>query len=573
MLLRWLGVSDVSGPAFAEALNDRLSYDNERDEEPPLARLQEETGFTDRNKLLMPAFLAHLATLGTFTATRFDALEKQLVEALDAAVSYNPDRGEAWETVANICLVLSGCAPESREMLSAIFKLFHIPLLFEGNAGEGKSPSRVEAFIQLSLCVFALRSPSLILVPPSLTSSRAGLDSSFTSRRKVSAAKRELKQAGDSVDALRDLVMQKQREVDSLSTRLQKLDHVAKDERFRHQKQVQSLEEQMGGLQTLHQVQNELAATQSKLEAERRRASMDAEQSSSYQSQLADVTEELQLLEAELAQARKQVRAEPPRKRLPRRLGTSMTFAYLPWMLLIFTGGCIAAAYVWALYTGSLANDHIPFISQAIDQPPESGFGSLFLSITAVMLLFCAGIRWRLTIDSLDELNLRLMAATRRYHRLNILSLLCAFVGSISLMGVGAFQISTVPVPHLVFGGLFFLFTNLWLTFNLRLDWRLTTAQSLRVVRLVLVSLCYALLVGVTVLYFLDSSQAMQDARSVMEILLTFFLFVNIVTLSTDLASIELTFDARKLNQSEIRSINANQAFDDSTPLLLKIDE
>jgi hypothetical protein len=107
-----------------------------------------------------------------------------------------------------------------------------------------------------------------------------------------------------------------------------------------------------------------------------------------------------------------------------------------------------------AYYNGHLfLDEHIPFISSAIDYPPESCVGSMFLSIVAFLILMIVAIRWRLNTDALDAFNLSQLSSSRYHHRLNGFAFVAGIIASLAVIGIGSFQEHNIPQGHLAFGG------------------------------------------------------------------------------------------------------------------------
>jgi hypothetical protein len=188
-----------------------------------------------------------------------------------------------------------------------------------------------------------------------------------------------------------------------------------------------------------------------------------------------------------------------------------------------------------------------------------------------MMIVIILMIRWRLNIDSLDAYNLQRLVSSRRFHRLNYFGLLFACLAGICFTGVGSFQIHNLRIAHLAFGGLFFLFMNLCLLFNVIIDWRLGTPLGLRVVRLLLIIMTASLLLGVGGLYFFEGD-AVQDSKSVMEIIMTLMVLIHIMTYTRELSDIQVFFDARKLSAEEIKKRSVAE-MSDVTPLLFMDSE
>ncbi len=277
-------------------------------------------------------------------------------------------------------------------------------------------------------------------------------------------------------------------------------------------------------------------------------------------------------MEGALMQKLNEAQAAPAPEKPARQFGGTR-WVYLPWFMLLFCAVCVTGLYVWAYLDGDLKTEDgsIPFISSAINMPPESCVGSLFLAITAYLLMMMVAIRWRLNTDALDAHNLKMLSSSRGYHRLNGLAFLTGAIGCICVIGLGSFQEHNVRLGHLLFGAGFFGFMIFSMLGNLLIDWKLRAHLGFRIVRLVLVVAAGGAFVATVGMYWSLSSLPVANARAVLEIVLSALVLIYLMTYSHEFAAVEVLFDVRKLSQQDWEK-KRMQAEAEDLPLLAHLE-
>lgn len=314
-----------------------------------------------------------------------------------------------------------------------------------------------------------------------------------------------------------------------------------------------------------------------------RERSLDSESMSAMRARMSNMAEEARQLEATIASQSKAIQDKRPSKRITdahgvpsirvdrsiRALG-GRRWAYMPWFMLLFTGLCVLGCYVWAYENGHIDLSNIPFISKAIDMPPESCFGSLFLAVVGWFLMFLAAIRWRLNSDLLERINVELLSASRRFHVMNSVAVILCVFAAICITGLGSFQLHVVYQVHYAFAVGFFVSLNIYLALLVRVDYRLKkyTSVRMRIFRLVLVCVSGALFIVDFSLFFVSGGLE-GSVRSVIEIVMSVVVLVHLMTFASEFSSIEVLFDVRRLSKKEIE----HRIKSETTPLIFDLED
>jgi hypothetical protein len=353
---------------------------------------------------------------------------------------------------------------------------------------------------------------------------------------------------------------------------LAKLDKVAKEEKMWLSGKVMELEEQLRASQDAALLESELEEKREEVLQLRRQVSVDAEGMRALRAKMEAFNAERAEMESALMQRLNEAQGAPAPEKPARQFGGTR-WVYLPWFMLLFCAVCVTGLYVWAYLDGDLKTDDgsIPFLSSAINMPPESCVGSLFLSITAYLLLLMVAIRWRLNTDALDAHNLQVLSSSRSYHRLNGVAFLSGAVGCICIIGIGSFQEHNVRLGHLLFGAGFFGFSIFAMLGNVIIDFKLKSHLAIRVVRLFLVIVAFGAFVATVGMYWSLESLPVANARAVLEIALCGFILIYLMTYSKEFAAVEVLFDVRKLSQQDWDRKRA-QAEAEDMPLLAHLD-
>lgn len=236
VLKRWFGVHcrDTSDEQqVRSALQKLLSADSFSVETLQLSK-----------EALWSVFVSHVKRVSAFTAGTFVGLTAQLADALNVFLVASADAlqspRDATRLLSEAAHVLTGHRLTDEEIELVLPKLFGLPVLFSVR-NPPQDLTSISSFCQCALILIALRAPTLVLVrdaPTAQTSSSGSSSSSSSSatspaggssglmeaRRKAHQLRVEEEKAGDNPALLRELVEQKQRQVDVLTTRLQRLD-------------------------------------------------------------------------------------------------------------------------------------------------------------------------------------------------------------------------------------------------------------------------------------------------------------------------------------------------------------
>lgn len=347
---------------------------------------------TSAGLLLCTASLVMLRRVG-ISGTTLETQCAQLVDVLREFVAV-PDMLNVWAVLSDVTHLLAGWRPayidEGEAVaiaeLACVLRLFGVPLLLDRSMSASRAPGAPGALIALAVCIPALRSPSLILLPQQQRDG-AGDEWVPASRLTLQAGvlKQELKQCS-TVEQLHELVWRKQREVDVLHTRLSKLDHAMKKEKVFWQSQLHALEAQAKDTPSLHALQEELDSTRAELSAMRQQVSLDRTGMEQLQRRIRQMQFETTELEvtAERDENRKSVEAEVAQR--VRRIG-GQRWAYLPWaqvrthrsdgecgrnaltpprVQLLFTVLALVGLSMWAYRNGHLDNVGFPCISDMV---------------------------------------------------------------------------------------------------------------------------------------------------------------------------------------------------------------
>ncbi len=334
---------------------------------------------------------------------------------------------------------------------------------------------------------------------------------------------------------------------------------------------MMELEEQLRQARASALLESELEEKRREVLHLRRQLSVDAEGMSALKAKMASFNAERAEMESALLQKLNEAQAAPAPDKPARQIGGAR-WTYLPWFMLLFCGLGITGLYVWAYYNGHLfLEDRIPFISSAIDLPPESCLGSLFLTLVAAQMLMLVSIRWRLNTSALDEHNLQMLASSRAHHRLNGFAFVCGCIACLCVVGIGSFQEHNIRLAHLLFGAFFFAFMLMSMLCNTVIDWKVRAQTGIRVFRLVLVLLGGAVFVSVVAMYWSDTEPRVADAKAVLEIVCSAIVIVYMMTYSHDFAKVEVLFDVRKLSQQDWERRRL-QAEAEDLPLLAHLD-
>ena len=299
---------------------------------------------------------------------------------------------------------------------------------------------------------------------------------------------------------------------------------------------------------------------------------MDAEGMNALQAQLQRLHAETRETENALLQKVNEATAAPAPPRPARQIGGTK-WVFLPWFTLLFAALSVTGLYVWAYFNGHLFDDgSIPFISTAIDDPPESCMGSFILAILAWMVFMMVAIRWRLNTSALDENNLANLTSSRRFHVLNGITFLAGLNAVLCLVGIGSFQEHNVRLAHLLCGAGFFCFMGFSMVGNVVIDFKLAkrVALSMRVFRLILALATVGVFVAIAVMYWVESNAVARDAKAVLEIVCSFLVMIYLMTYAYDFSGVELLFDVRKLSRHEFEHRQLLES--EGMPLLTQID-
>ena len=494
---------------------------------------------------------------------------KQLQEALKVYVKVSHIAADSvFPILYDIAHVLSGLQASKKEELVCMMKIFGIPLLIKEEDMEKSSV--VSAVVQLGLCIGPLRSPSLILVRPQHVTSPNG----HTPRKRAGTTKKELSNA-KTMDDLRELVEAKQRQIDLIQTRLSKVDSIAKEEKFWLQKQLRELETQVGASKGDQEVREELEQAKLRLSMLQKQSVLDSQRISKMEDRYELLKQESKQLEQQLAAVKSRGARSNIKSSIDsvRRIGGNK-WVYVPWFLLLFTALSIAGCYIWAFKNKHFLPGQIPFISAVLNNPPESCYGSLVLSVTSFIILVIGLIRYRLNSSLLDAYNLSRLNSSRAMHILNgfgmgvlvlaclglvgvgnpsyIMSLLVIFLIFNLFFSTGSFQYQNVKYAHMTFGIIFYVCMSLYLILMLRIDFVLRddVSTAMRVTRVVFACVQIACMIAILALFFFSEEMAV-NAKTILEICLSFFIMVHFMTFSAALSGIEVLFDVRRLSERE----------------------
>jgi hypothetical protein len=209
------------------------------------------------NKMLWLAFLTFLRPVG-FTAVHFGQLLSQLLEMLGVFVDVSSaNKDESILPLLNkICFALLGCAPQTAAEAFVLLRACNVPQILDVPLPKLTSAA---AFAQLSLCLIALRSPNVVVLPPSPSLSSLPLAT------RPDAIAREVKQTGDNAAELRNLVFAKQRQIEVESAKLVKLHKTTKDEKLWLSSKILELEEALRATRGNDELERELEEARSEL--------------------------------------------------------------------------------------------------------------------------------------------------------------------------------------------------------------------------------------------------------------------------------------------------------------------
>lgn len=136
-------------------------------------------------------------------------------------------------------------------------------------------------------------------------------------------------------------------------------------------------------------------------------------------------------------------------------LGLPESLAYIPYLLVIWSGAAFIITYVTSVSLGHV-EPLVPYISDTGTTPPESAIFGFMISITSFLGTFTMYARYKI-VQKQNE------AATFIPNWLNTVSLMIGVLGCIGMVIVATFQERTVPIVHDVgalltfLGGVFYI--------------------------------------------------------------------------------------------------------------------
>jgi hypothetical protein len=212
------------GETLENAVKRFLGWENEAD---ALGRLRQSMGAQncEGSQLLWLACLFWLRQHG-FTAVSFPQLLAQLVQQLSVFVDVFSVQNDEniWPVLKRICVALVGIEPEDKEKALVMLRVAGVPVVVRSlKLPNFQSPP---AFVQLALCLVALRNPSVLVL--NAVSGNNDQAHQWMAHSRVDAHKRELKEAGENVQLLQALVMSKQRQLEVEAAKFNKLHRVTK---------------------------------------------------------------------------------------------------------------------------------------------------------------------------------------------------------------------------------------------------------------------------------------------------------------------------------------------------------
>lgn len=555
---------------------------------PPKKALAQPAPWSSDAALLFGVFLLTVRRVGVTGTTR-ETVAEQLFSALGEFVSVSSSGGslaDVWVALAAITCVLCGWTPVTPPPSAAaaaewsrVLALFGIPLL----VAHDETPSLQGTLVCVAVCLPALRSPPLILLPTPPTADEEWQPSALRSALHTSTLKLDLKQC-TTREQVEDIAWRKQREVDVLAARLSKLDHSMKREKLWLQKQLRTLEREISHAPSVQRLQSELDTATEELQALRQQQSLDRTAMAALQQQLRDVQRETHEMETSFGhELHDKAIAEVAKERV-RTLG-GQWWGYLPWVSLLFTivpnggareepaildsllQGCITGLGFLSRANGHLADVGFPTLADMMDLAPESCFGALFTAVEATMIFFMALLRWRLNADQLDVYNLNALESSRFFHRVNHVALIFALIAFVGLVGLGTFQYHNLPAANVAFVSTFFVAISLYLTLLLLVDVRAGSASvAMRVFRLVLLLLQVATTVAFVILRYVGRG-TFDVPEGVVQLVAVALLNVHLLTFASELTAVEVVFDVRKLSR-----IEAAKVLSEETPLRFDFD-
>ncbi|EFA81095.1 hypothetical protein PPL_05931 [Heterostelium album PN500] len=189
----------------------------------------------------------------------------------------------------------------------------------------------------------------------------------------------------------------------------------------------------------------------------------------------------------------------------------------------------------------------IPFISETLNNSPESCIGTLGLSVTSWVMVFIIFIKQSITKFMINNSPFTSSFDTfwtdSRKEAFNKITSITGTISAFSLTGVASFQYKNLPIPHIIFALLFFFGGLAYIILQTILDYNISSfSRNMIRLRIFLSGLCLAFIIPYAILQFIDEYW-FSNISALFEILSAATLFVYFMTYIHEFGQFEMSLD------------------------------